>query len=74
MAPLQTVLTPEEIEEAHTLLSEKPPTILQDSFDIIKQQIFSGLPQIEFLMVRTVTCIYRSLLDVDSSIHSLGVE
>ncbi|TFK37669.1 hypothetical protein BDQ12DRAFT_685079 [Crucibulum laeve] len=50
MSPIEKILTPAEIEEAHTILATKPPTIGQDSFNIIKNQIFSGVPQIEFLL------------------------
>ncbi|KAK2466602.1 hypothetical protein APHAL10511_000860 [Amanita phalloides] len=50
MAPMENILNANEIKTAKQILSVKPPTISQDSFDIIKSQIFSGVPQIEFLL------------------------
>lgn len=53
MAPIESFLNASEIETAKELLSTKPPTIHQDLFDTTKEQIFSGVPQIEFLLVST---------------------
>ncbi|KAF8621489.1 hypothetical protein AX15_007776 [Amanita polypyramis BW_CC] len=50
MAPIDKILNASEIETARQILSTKPPTISQDLFDTIKNQIFSGIPQIEFLL------------------------
>jgi choline dehydrogenase-like flavoprotein len=50
MAPADKILTPSEMATAKTLLQTKPPTISQDQFDIIKQQVLSGTPQAEYLL------------------------
>jgi len=50
MAPIESFLDASEIETAKELLSTKPPTIHQDLFDAVKDQIFGGVPQIEFLL------------------------
>ncbi|KAF8990253.1 GMC oxidoreductase-domain-containing protein [Cyathus striatus] len=50
MQPIDVILTTAEIEEAKTILATKPPTISQEAFDIIKKQVFSGVPQVEFLI------------------------
>lgn len=52
MEPAHTILTPAELEEARGLLQMKPPTISQDEFDVIKGQIFSGVPMVEYILVR----------------------
>lgn len=51
-ASAQTVLTPEELKTAEQILREKPASISQDSFEIIKNKIFSGVPQAEYILVR----------------------
>lgn len=51
MAPVDTVLTSAELVEARSLLQTKPPTISQDQFNIIKRQVFSGVPQAEYTLV-----------------------
>lgn len=52
MEPAHTILTPAELEEARGLLQTKPPTISQDEFDVIKGQIFDGVPMVEYILVR----------------------
>jgi hypothetical protein len=54
MAPIESFLNESEIETAKQILSTKPPTIYPDLFDTIKEEIFSGIPQIEFLLVSIV--------------------
>ena len=53
MASIESFLDASEIETAKQLLSTKPPTIHQDLFDAVRDQIFGGVPQIEFLLVGT---------------------
>ncbi|KAF8331596.1 hypothetical protein F5887DRAFT_1081185 [Amanita rubescens] len=50
MAPIESFLNESEIETAKQILSTKPPTIYPDLFNTIKEEIFSGIPQIEFLL------------------------
>jgi hypothetical protein len=52
MSPANKVLTPAELLYTQTLLQTKPPTISQDQFNIIKNQILNGVPQAEYILVR----------------------
>jgi hypothetical protein len=49
--PISIVLTSEDIAEAEEILQEKPDSILQEEFDIIKGQILGGTPQVEYILV-----------------------
>jgi len=51
MAPIDKVLTSSEMITAKTILQTKPPTISEDQFNVIKQQVLSGTPQAEYLLV-----------------------
>lgn len=51
MAPADKILTPSEMATAKTMLQTKPPTISDDQFNIIKQQVLSGTPQAEYILV-----------------------
>lgn len=51
MEPIDIILTPEEIVTARTIFEKKPPSISPELFNATKEQVFSGIPQIEFLLV-----------------------
>lgn len=48
--PAQQILNSSELDEAKSLLETKPPSISQDIFDVVKQQVLDGTPQVEFLL------------------------
>ncbi|KAF9460466.1 hypothetical protein BDZ94DRAFT_1311477 [Collybia nuda] len=50
MEPAHVILTPAEQEEARQRLQVKPPTISEDEFSVIKDQIFSGVPMVEYIL------------------------
>ncbi|KAF9463402.1 hypothetical protein BDZ94DRAFT_1259269 [Collybia nuda] len=50
MEPAHVILTPAELGEARQLLRVKPPTISEDQFDVIKDQIFNGVPMVEYIL------------------------
>jgi hypothetical protein len=68
MAPAQVVLTPSELQTASRLLQSKPPTISQEQFDAIKSQVFSGVPQAEYILVSNTLHLH---LLADSSCPTL---
>ena len=51
MAPADKILTPSEMDTARTMLQTKPPTISQEQFTIIKEQVLTGIPQAEYILV-----------------------
>ncbi|KAF9451318.1 GMC oxidoreductase [Macrolepiota fuliginosa MF-IS2] len=46
----QSILTSDELATAKELLSTKPASISQESFDLIKNKINNGVPQAEFIL------------------------
>lgn len=60
MEPIEKVLTPAEIATAQTLLATKPAGIPQDQFDIIKNNIFNGVPQAEYILVSSAAFTAKS--------------
>ncbi|KAF5353559.1 hypothetical protein D9756_008091 [Leucocoprinus leucothites] len=49
-APAQTVLNKADLQTAQQLLKRKPASISQDAFDAIKDKVFSGVPQAEYIL------------------------
>jgi len=50
MAPADKILTPVEMATARTMLQTKPPTISEDQFSIIQEQVLGGSPQAEYIL------------------------
>ncbi|KAF8627583.1 hypothetical protein AX17_006156 [Amanita inopinata Kibby_2008] len=50
MSPVDKILNATEMKTAVQILSQKPASIPQDQFEIIREQIFGGIPQAEFLL------------------------
>lgn len=68
MAPIESFLNESDIETAKEILSTKPPSIYPDLFETTKDEIFSSIPQIEFLLVSIVlerVIMERVLMDDD---------
>ncbi|KXN83980.1 Glucose oxidase, partial [Leucoagaricus sp. SymC.cos] len=49
-APAQSILTATEMATAEQLLQKKPASTPQDMFNAIKNKVFSGVPQAEYLL------------------------
>ncbi|KAF8887052.1 GMC oxidoreductase-domain-containing protein [Mucidula mucida] len=53
--PIGQILNTSEIDHAKQLFETKPDSIPQDQFDIIKDQVFSDVPQVEYLLVPQIS-------------------
>ncbi|PFH50002.1 GMC oxidoreductase [Amanita thiersii Skay4041] len=49
-SPIDKILNETEMQEARSILSQKPPNISQEQFDIVKDQIFNDVTQAEYLL------------------------
>lgn len=50
--PIDKILNASEITQAKSLLQTKPPSISEDLFRVIQNQVLNGTPQVEYLLVR----------------------
>ncbi|KAF8895101.1 hypothetical protein BD779DRAFT_701644 [Infundibulicybe gibba] len=71
MAPLGSVLTPNEISTAKSILDTKPASVPQDQFDIIKRKVFSGIPQAEYILFNSFSA--GDVKEPNSSYISMAV-
>ncbi|KAJ3566725.1 hypothetical protein NP233_g6822 [Leucocoprinus birnbaumii] len=49
-APAQSILSAADMQTAKKLLQTKPPSTPQQSFNLIKNKVFSGVPQAEYIL------------------------
>lgn len=50
MEPIDKVLTSSEMSTARSILNKRPEGLPQDQFDLIKKNIFKGVPQAEYIL------------------------
>ncbi|KAM6493412.1 hypothetical protein JOM56_011546 [Amanita muscaria] len=73
MAPIDYFLNASEIETAKEILSTKPDGLSQQSFNIIKSQIFHGVPQVEYLLFNSFSAGSSSLKMPNTSYVSIAI-
>jgi len=73
MAPIGNILNASEIATAKQILSVKPANIGDGPFNIIKNQIFSGIPQAEYLLFNSFSAGPSTLKQANTSYVSLAI-